>query len=235
MNTQNAPQFKGLVISDEMESGKIWGYSLEQIGIQVTLVKVTEDIPGIWRDILPDLVLLEDFNLEAEELEVCRQLRQVSPVPILLLTRKSDETFQMEAYQAGVDECILQPISPRLFLAKVRAWMRQARSLPYAAVGDLETGGFVLEPDCRRLSLPDGSRVPLTNLEVRLLYILMGHPGKAVDSASLIERIWGSYGGGDNVMLKNLVYRLRRKIETDPARPACLLTDANLGYRFSVP
>jgi DNA-binding response OmpR family regulator len=233
MDIQSTSRIKGLVITDELESGKIWGYSLEQIGIQVTLVKVTEDIPVIWREILPDLVLLEDFNPEIEELEVCRQLRQISPVPILLLTMKTDETFQLEAYRAGVDECILQPISPLLFLAKVRTWLRQTRSLPYAAVGDLEAGGFVLEPDCRRLSLPDGSRLQLTNLEMRLLYVLMSHPGKPVDSASLIERIWGSYGGGDHVMLKNLVYRLRRKIETEPNNPACLLTDANLGYRFS--
>jgi two-component system KDP operon response regulator KdpE len=159
----------------------------------------------------------------------------VSPVPILLLTRKSDEIFQMEAYRAGVDECILQPITPLLFLAKVRAWLRQTRNLPYAAVENVHTGRFVLEPGCRRLSLPDGSSAQLTNLEVRLLYILMSHPGQPIDSTTLIERIWGSYGGGDNVMLKNLVYRLRRKIEEKPARPAHLLTDANLGYRFSAP
>ncbi len=233
MVTQSSSQFKGLVICDEMESGKIWGYSLEQIGIQVTLVKVNDDILSIWKDILPDLVLLEDFNFESEELEICRQLRKVSPVPILLLTRKSDEIFQLKAYRIGVDECILQPISPSLFLAKVSAWMRQTRNLPYAAVDDLAIGGFVLEPDCRRLSLPDGNRIPLTNLEVRLLYVLMSHPGKTVESVALIERIWGSYGGGDSVMLKNLVYRLRRKIEPDPAKPTCLLTDGKLGYIFN--
>jgi DNA-binding response OmpR family regulator len=233
MDIQSTSRIKGLVITDELESGKIWGYSLEQIGIQVTLVKVTEDIPGLWKDILPDLVLLEDFNLENEELEICRQLRQVSPVPILLLTRKTDEIFQLEAYRAGVDECILQPISPLLFLAKVQAWTRQTRNLPYATVEDLEAGRFMLQPERRQLSLPDGGKVQLTNLEVRLLYVLMHQPGKAVDSASLIERIWGSYGGGDNVMLKNLVYRLRRKIESDPTKPTCLLTDGNLGYHFS--
>jgi DNA-binding response OmpR family regulator len=235
MDNQAGLKVKGLVICDEMESGRIWGYSLEQIGIRVTLARVSDDILALWRDVLPDLVLLEDFNLENEELEICRQLRQVSPVPILLLTRKTDEIFQLEAYRLGVDECILQPISPLLFLAKVQAWMRQTRSLPYATVEDLEASGYRLEPDCRRLSLPDGSRIQLTNLEVRLLYVLMHRPGKAVDSASLIERIWGSYGGGDNVMLKNLVYRLRRKIERDPARPACLLTAGGQGYRFSAP
>ena len=85
MVISTASRVKALVIYDELESGKIWGYSLDQIGIQVTLAQVTDDILGIWKEIIPDLVLLEDFNFEFEELEVCRKLRKVSPVPILLL------------------------------------------------------------------------------------------------------------------------------------------------------
>lgn len=223
---------KALVVYDDLEAGKIWGYSLEQLGLQVALATITEDIPSKWRETLPDLFLFTDFNAKSEELALCRDLRGLTPVPILLLTNKTGLELQLEAYRAGVDECIVQPIEPRLFLAKVRAWMRRGRSLPYSAVEGVRAGGHLLEMELRRLCLPDGTSVSLTHLEARLLFVLMSRPGMAVDSASLVKRIWGQYAGGDTTLLKNVVYRLRRKIEPDPANPVHLLQESKLGYRF---
>jgi two-component system KDP operon response regulator KdpE len=114
----------------------------------------------------------------------------------------------------------------------VRAWMRRTRGLPYAAVENVRAGGFLLEFELRKLHFPDGMIVSLTSLEAHLLLVLMSQPGHPVDSATLVDRVWGSYGGGDNVMLKNLVYRLRRKVESDPTHPVHLLQEAKLGYRF---
>jgi len=230
MDQRSTPRTKALVIYDVAESGNVWGYSLTQIGIDVALIPDESDVIKRWSEELPDLIVLEDFDAEFEELEICRKLRQETPVPILLLTVKSDESFLLDAYQAGVDECIVQPVSPRLFLAKVRAWLRSTQVLPSAAVDALQLNGFRLDTERSRLATPTGS-YKLTTLEARLLYILMSHPGKTLDAGTLIERTWGCFSGGDKVMLKNVVYRLRRKLETDPRQPHHLLTEAN-GYMF---
>jgi DNA-binding response OmpR family regulator len=235
MERPTTPRSKALVIYDDEESGNIWGYSLKQIGIDVMLISASEDVLKAWSDELPDLIVIEDFNPECDELEICRDLRRESPVPILLLTYKTDEAFQVEAYRAGVDECIVQPISPRLFLFKVRAWMGRMQSLPISALEAVQIDGFRLDAGRRRLSFPDGRSLKLTNLEARLLYILMSQPGKVFDSGILVERVWGCYSGGDNVLLKNIVYRLRRKIEPDPTQPSHLLTEGSQGYLFRRP
>ena len=233
MNTFSNAKFTALIVYDEPESGKIWSSVLEQIDLHVHMANITEDIIGTWRDLLPDLVIFEDFNTKIEELSICHKLRKLTPIPILLLTSKNDEKLLLEAYQTGFDECIVQPLHPLLFLAKVRAWMRYSRFIPSSLVEDVHVQDYLLEVQQRGLTTADGTRHQLTYLETDIMYILMKNPGKPVNSDILVESIWGKYGGGDKIMLKNLVYRLRRKIESDPISPTILLTDGRLGYTFS--
>jgi len=224
---------KTLLIYDSLESGRIWSFMLEQIGLKVTMANITHNIFDIWQDCLPDVVLFENTNFDMREVDLTRKLRKRSAIPILLLTSRIDEAYLIEAYQAGVDECILEPITPRLFLAKIRAWLRQSRTLPYTVLDTVTAGGFTLDPSRRSLTLPGGSLCQLTNLEMRLMLILLNHIGQVIDTMTLIERIWGSSSSGDALMLKNLVYRLRRKIEINPSQPAHLLTVARRGYRLA--
>jgi two-component system response regulator RegX3 len=182
--------------------------------------------------VLPDLIILEDFNAQDEELELCQKLRAETAVPILYLTSKTGEAFFLKTYKTGADECIPLPISPRLFQAKVSAWLRRTQSMPMTALDEVAGGGFRLNPGQRRLATPDGEVLRLTILESRLLFLLMSHAGRVFETETLVERVWGSYGSGDSVLLKNLVYRLRRKIEPDPGSPRYLLTEASQGYKF---
>ena len=149
------------------------------------------------------------------------------------MTNKSDERFLLEAYNTGFDECIIRPNNPSLFLAKVSAWLRYSRIIPSSLVDDLKVNDFLLEISERRLTVPNGSSIHLTYLETTLLYILMNHPGKTVDPVTLYGNVWGKYGNGDGVMLKNLIYRLRRKIESNPDKPSILLSKGRSGYSFS--
>lgn len=226
------PRPRVLIISDEPETAQVWGFSLSQVGLETRLVSVSEAVMQIWAEELPDLIIIEDFNDQVEELELLRQLRAETVVPILYLTGKTDEPFLVETYRFGSDETIPFPISPRLFQAKVSAWLRRTQSMPMTALDEVRAGGFILNPESRWLSLPSGDMVRLSMLEARLLYLLMTHPGRAFETYQLLERIWGYYGEGDSILLKNLVYRLRRKIEPDPAQPRYLVTEANLGYKF---
>ena len=223
---------KVLIISDEPEMARIWGYSLNQIGLDVALIGISDQTLQAWSDELPDLILIEDFNTDIEEIELCRQLRAETVVPILYLTTKNDEGFQLEAYKVGADECVPFPVSPRLFQAKVKAWLRRTQTIPMAALDEIQAGDLRLNPASKQLTRSSGEGFKLTMLETRLLYPLMSHPGRVYETESLVERIWGFYGNGDRDLLKNLVYRLRRKIEPDPAHPRYLLTSVNGGYLF---
>lgn len=221
-----------LVVSDDLEIARLWAFALEQNGLQVSLAEMGDPAIEAWNEIFPDLVLVDSHAWQNEDINFCRVLRSETVVPILLFTSQNDEYYLLDAYAAGVDEVVAQPVSPRLFLAKVHAWMRRAMTVPSSVLEEVHAGAYQLDEAHRLLSLPGSRQVRLTHLEARLLYILMSHPNKVQETTSLVERVWGHYGQGDSALLKNLVYRLRKKIEFDPSLPKILLTEGSLGYRF---
>ena len=137
----------------------------------------------------------------------------------------------LEVYEAGVDECVLKPIHPALFHAKMKAWLRRSWSVPVDMLDSLTVGSFHLVPSNRALVLDNSGPIHLTNLELLLLYYLMGRPGHTVTTEELCQRVWGHSAEGNVAMLKNVVYRLRRKIEADPAKPELILTVRGAGYK----
>jgi DNA-binding response OmpR family regulator len=223
---------KILIVSDEPETATAWGFSLDQIGMESRLISTDDPVLSILAEMLPDMIVLEDFNVEVEEIELCRKIRAEVVIPILFLTTKSDESFLLETYRAGASETISFPITPRLFQAKVKAWLRYTRNLPLKALEKIKLEEFRLDNDLKQLTFASGQVVNLSVLETRLLFILMSHPGKAFQTSHLVERVWGYFGGGDTHLLKNLIYRLRRKIEADPANPRHLVTEGLYGYKF---
>jgi DNA-binding response OmpR family regulator len=226
------PKAKVLIISDEPVTAEVWGFSLNKVGLSVTLIGIEEPVLETWMAVSPDLIIIEDFNKEIEELELCRQLRKETAVPILYLTGKIEETFQLQVYQVGADECITFPITPRLFQMKVKAWLRRTMSVPLAILNEVEIGEMRLNLDKRILKLQAGQQMKLTNLESRLLYLLMSHPGHCFETEEIVNRVWGYWGEGDGTLLKNLVYRLRRKIEPNPNQPRFIITVEGRGYGF---
>lgn len=234
LDESNATRLKATVflVSDDLESARIWAYGLEQAGLEVCQAGFSDKTLQVWSSEYPDLIILEDNNARKDVFAFCRQIRAEAAVPILMLTSLNQESLLMAAYQAGADDCIPPPVSPRLFLAKVKAWLRRAQVLPNAALDEICAGDFRLDPDRRRLITPNGEMVKLTNLETRLLFLLMNHPAWILETDYLVDRVWGHFGDGDSILLKNLVYRLRRKIEPNPSQPCYLLTESNLGYRF---
>ena len=137
-----------------------------------------------------------------------------------------------EAYQAGVDECVAKPVGPALFLAKVKVWLRRSWTVPAETLEVVQSNDLYLDPYARQVKRASGERVRLTNLEFRLLYLLMKNPGRILESDYIVGLVWGYHGEGNSHLLKNLVYRLRRKIEPDPNHPLYLHTEPGVGYRF---
>lgn len=225
---------KVMVISNLPATGPLWVMSLQhQLQLQVVLESDPANVINRWAAEIPDLILF-DLNLPAAALiELVRRLREETAMPILVLTGQPSEEFHVALYQAGADEIILKPLGASLFHANVNVWLRRSGSVPTDVLNPLRVGNLRLHPAERLFILENGRPVRLTSLELQLLYCLMSQPGRAVSTEALIQRIWGVHAAGDTAALKNLIYRLRQKIEKDPGEPKIIQTAAGVGYRFS--
>jgi DNA-binding response OmpR family regulator len=222
---------KVFVVCDQRDTAPVWGHLLRQRGVIVILETSIERAIDRWSTEMPELVVL-DLNVEHEaRMELYQNFRAVSVAPILLFLPTYHEKEILDAYMAGVDDVIVKPISPAVFLAKILAWMRRSWTVPIDNLSLVQAGKHRLDPGRRCLIDTDGIEIKLTNLEFRLLHLLMSRPGFVCSLEEIIESIWGGYGNGDQVPLKNVVYRLRKKIETDPSRPLFLQTGPG-GYSF---
>jgi DNA-binding response OmpR family regulator len=224
---------KVLLVSDDPEAAGFWVYGLRQLELVPALAgSAAEALDRSARDTF-DLVVIDARGPRLDGIELTRHLRKRIANPILFFTPNRDEQHALDAYQAGIDECVVTPVSPSLFLAKVRAWLRRSRSIPAKALTTLNCGTLRLDPERQELLRDDASVVPLTNLEFRVLYLLMSRDGEVLPVDLIVERVWGSAGYADAALVKNVVYRLRRKVEPDPAHPCYLHTVGRQGYLFS--
>jgi DNA-binding response OmpR family regulator len=222
---------KVFVVCDRTDTAPVWGYILRQQGLIVILESSVEKAVDRWSAETPDLVVLDVDATQEKLKELYEIFRAVSLAPLLLFLPTHHETQILEAYAAGVDEVIVKPISPAIFLAKVMAWVRRSWSIPINGLSLVSAGEHRLDPKQHCLIDPDGSAIKLTNLEFQLLHLLMSQPGYNFHTDNIIRSVWGTYGYGDAVLLKNVVYRLRKKIEADPSHPALLQTWSG-GYSF---
>lgn len=225
---------KVLIVSNQQTTGPLWVFSLQQQRLNVALEADPAHTLARSEAESPDLIIM-DINLPQDEtLELIRSLRAEMLIPILLLTPARTEEYILETYKAGVDDCIPKPVSPSLFQAKVKVWLKRSGSISADALNPIRVGTLQLFPSEKLVMLKNGSAVHLTNLELRLLYYLMQRPGQIVTTEELNERVWGYTAEADNTMLKNVVYRLRRKVEADPANPLIIQTVVGTGYKLAV-
>lgn len=221
---------KILVVDDDQDLSGLIAYALRQAGY---LVVEAADGPAALKAFEreePDLVIL-DVNLpRLSGLEVCRSLRAVSRVPVMMLTVRSAEEDQVQALDLGADDYLTKPFSPKTLLARVRALLRRAGMEEKPA--PLASGDFVLDLDRHSVAVRGGEPVRLTRLELRLLQVLLANAGYPLPAERLLSHVWGSRGTGDRQLLKQLVHRLRQKIETDAAEPHYLVTVSGVGYEL---
>jgi DNA-binding response OmpR family regulator len=222
---------KILVVDDDLELSSLIGYALRQAGYMV--VEAGDGVAALeaFERESPALVIL-DVNLpRLSGLEVCRRIRATSRVPIMMLTVKSAEEDQVQALDLGADDYLTKPFSPRTLLARVRALLRRAgeeKPMPLAA------GDFSLDLELQSVAVRGGEAVRLTRLELRLLQILLANAGHTLPAERLLSHVWGSRGSGDRQLLKQLVHRLRQKIEAEATEPRYLVTISGVGYALRV-
>ena len=222
-----------LIVSNQQTTGPLWVFSLQQQNLHVMLEADPAKTLQRCEMETPDLIIL-DINLpEAQTVDLIRGLRGEMVTPVLLLTPPRSEENIIEAYNAGVDDYLIKPVSPSLFNAKVKVWLRRSWSATTSTLDPVKIGGMHIFPNERMIIRDTGQPIHLTNLELRLLYYLVSRAGQTVSTSELNQRVWGYTGEVDNNMLKNVVYRLRRKIEADPANPQIIQTVSGVGYKMA--
>jgi DNA-binding response OmpR family regulator len=218
---------KALIVDDDLVLADVLSFTLRRAGFQVVAVHDGQAALDAWRNESPDLIIL-DLNLpKLDGLEVCRRIREQDDVPIIILSVRGDDDDVVRGLELGADDYVPKPFSPRQLVARAQAVLRRAGVTQTA--GPLVAGDLTLDLTRRELIRSGQVLAQLTALECRLMEVLMLNVGQVLPSDTLITQVWGP-AGGDRTMLKQLVHRLRAKIEPDPDEPPYLETVPGVGY-----
>jgi two-component system response regulator RegX3 len=219
-------------VEDEESFSDALGYMLRREGFEVAMAATGPDGIEEFDRAGADLVLLDLMLPGLSGLEVCRQLRQRSEVPVIMLTAKDAEVDKVVGLEIGADDYVTKPFSARELVARIRAVLRRRGSEPEdIASSVLESGPVRMDVDRHVVSVNSGT-VPMPLKEFELLEFLLRNAGRVLTRGQLIDRIWGSDYVGDTKTLDVHVKRLRAKIEPSPSAPRHLLTVRGLGYKF---
>jgi two-component system response regulator RegX3 len=221
-----------LVVEDEESFSDALSYMLRKEGFEVAVAATGTQALTEFDRSGADIVLLDLMLPEMSGTEVCRQLRQKSAVPIIMVTARDSEIDKVVGLEIGADDYVTKPYSPRELVARVRAVLR--RHTAEAAESSLPTltGGPVRMDVERHVVTVSGEAVPLPLKEFELLELLLRNAGRVLTRGQLIDRIWGADYVGDTKTLDVHVKRLRSKIEPEPSSPRYIVTVRGLGYKF---
>ena len=224
---------KILVVDDDLELLGLVSFALRQAGyLALGATDGTQALEAFNRE-QPDLIIL-DVNLPGMSgFEVCRRIREQATTPIMMLTVRGSEEDEVKGLDLGADDYLTKPFSPRTLLARVRALLRRGETdRPESEHTEraYRAGDLTLDVDSQTVSVRGGALVRLTHLEFRLLQYLLVNAEHALPAERLTHHVWGYQGVGDRQLLKQLVHRLRQKIESNPAEPQYVITVAGIGY-----
>ena len=228
-------QYTVLLVEDEEGFIDALSIGLHQEGFRVEVARDGLEAISKFDSVHPDLVLLDVMLPKMSGIDVCRQLRRKSRVPIIMVTAKAAEIDTVVGLEVGADDYISKPYRMRELVARMRAVLR--RSPLVSDEADEETpsaltiGDVSLDPDQHRVTVRS-LEVPMPLKEFELLHLLMANAGRVVSRETLIDRIWGSDYVGDTKTLDVHIKRLRAKIEADPSSPRCIVTIRGLGYKY---
>jgi len=228
-----------LLVDDNAEIRDALGRYLRRHGMMVTAAEDAAQARRILAAAAPNLVLLDIMMPGEDGLSLCRHLRETSDLPIIMLTAVDEATDRVVGLEMGADDYVTKPFEPRELLARIRAVLRRARSLPVTAArrlngsGTLHFAGWTLDLDQRELSGPDGVAVSLSSSEFLLLEAFARHPNLVLTRDQLLDLTKGRAIDTFDRAIDNQVSRLRRKLEDDPRNPGLIKTVWGDGYCFA--
>jgi len=221
-----------ILLVSQQSTLPLWTSNLAQERWQIVAEPQLANVFQRWIEEAPDMIVLELESLNESELNLILELREQAVIPILLLSFNPSQQFILQAMEAGVDDYIVTPTHPRIIQLSLKAWLRRSWSIPVDMLDALKVGDVRFIPNERAISLDGQHPIRLTNLELRLMYYLISHAGRTVTAEELCQRVWGDSVEGKKTTLKNVVYRLRLKIEMDPTHPQYIRTVSGVGYQF---
>jgi two-component system, OmpR family, response regulator RegX3 len=233
----STPDATVLVVEDEDSFVEALTVGLKREGFRVQVVRDGAEALDVFDAVKPDLVLLDVMLPKVSGIDVCRELRRRSSVPIIMVTAKGSEIDTVVGLEVGADDYVTKPYRLRELVARMRAVLRRRSADPGGAElsGDaLEVGDVALDPERHEVVIR-GTSVSLPLKEFELLEILLANAGRVLPRETLIDRVWGTDYVGDTKTLDVHVKRLRAKVEPDPSHPTRIVTIRGLGYKFEVP
>ena len=227
-----------LIVEDEASFVDALEVGLAREGFRTAVATDGVEALAQFAAVRPDLVLLDVMLPRRSGIDVCRQIRQTSTVPIILVTAKSSEIDTVVGLEVGADDYVAQPYRVRELVARIRALLRRttmdAAPSDGASSSSVTVGDVTLDPDAHRVVVR-GEDVALPLKEFEVLHLFLLNAGRVLTRETIIDRVWGLDHVGDGKTLDVHVKRLRSKVEDDPARPTRIVTIRGLGYRYERP
>jgi len=222
-----------LVVDDEPRMARFVRMNLELEGYIIsTAANGTEALAKV-REELPDLVLLDVMMPEMDGYEVLERIRQISSVPVIMLTVKAEEVDKVRGLELGADDYVTKPFSPRELASRVKAALRRAEMPNPGQKSTVVIDDYLTVDFQRREVRVGGERVKLRPTEYRLLYHLVNNAGWVMTHETLLSKVWGYEYRDDTQLLRLYVTYLRQKIEPDPGNPRYIFNERGVGYRFA--
>lgn len=220
-----------VVVDDEPQITRVLRTSLNAQGYEIRVANDGETALEIMKDFAPDLVITDLAMPAMNGIELCRRLREISQVPIVVLSVRGEERSKVEALDSGADDYITKPFSTGELLARVRAALRRSPPAGSEARTRIEAGDFVIDVEAHSVAVA-GREVRLTPKEFDVLVYMAQHPHKVLTHRAVLNAVWGSSSVEQSEYLRVFVGQLRKKLERDAGSPKYILTEPWVGYRF---
>lgn len=228
---QTAPRLI-LVVDDEARMRRFIRMNMELEGYQIVEAENGVEALDQVRQHTPDLVIMDVMMPQMDGFEALRLLREISTVPVILLTVKDEEEDKIQGLGLGADDYITKPFSPRELVSRVEAVLRRAEWPAPPPRTILKIDGRLSVDFNRHQVIVEGERIDLRPTEYRLLYTLIQNAGWVVPHETLLAKVWGYEYRDETHYLRLYINYLRKKIEEDPAQPQYIMTERGVGYRF---
>lgn len=225
---------KILVVDDEHSIVELIRFNLEKEDWQVVTAYDGDEALDVFHHEKPDLIILDIMLPLKDGWEVCRELRKVSAVPIIMLTAKDEEPDKIRGLEIGADDYVTKPFSPKELVARVKAALRRASQAAPASEHVVTLDGLRIDIDRHQVTLDDEPLV-LTPKEFDLLLVLVRNKGKVLNRDLLLETVWGYDYGGETRTVDVHIRRLRQKMNEDPSNPRYIHTVHGVGYKVEEP
>ena len=221
-----------LVVDDEERMVRFIRLNLEHDGFQVSEAFNGKEAIRKIRDVTPDLILLDVMMPDLDGFEVLETVREVSNVPVIMLTAKGEEDDRVRGLELGADDYVTKPFSPRELVSRVKAVLRRTESASGSMHGLIEVDERLKIDFDRREIWLEGKLVKLRPTEYRMLYHLVQNAGWVVTHDQLLTKVWGYEYRDEPHYVRLYINYLRQKLEADPSNPKYILTERGVGYRF---